>query len=82
MACLRDTLRNYEFPLHGVLTMIGRDPACDIVTDSPTVSARHFIILNRQGAFTVEDLDSMNGTFVNGHAWSTQSVCFPEIEFP
>lgn len=66
MACLRDTLRNCEFPLHGVLTMIGRDPACDIVAEAPTVSARHFIILNRKGVFTVEDLDSMNGTFVNG----------------
>ena len=66
MAELCDIRKNQKFPLHGVLTMIGRDPGCDIVVDSPVVSARHFIILNRKGSYSLEDLGSMNGTFVNG----------------
>ena len=65
MAVLKELRRNREFPLHHGLTLIGRDPGCDIVADSPLVSARHFIILHRKGSYSVEDLDSMNGTFVN-----------------
>lgn len=68
MAALLDIRSKQEFPLHSVLTLIGRDPACDIVVDSPVVSARHFIILHRNGSYSLEDLGRMNGTFVkNGH---------------
>ena len=56
MAALYDIRSNQEFPLHGVLTMIGRDPGCDIVVDSPVVSARHFIILNRKGIYTASKI--------------------------
>ena len=66
MATLQDARRNREFPLHGRLTTIGRDPGCDIVSDSPMISARHVVILHTQGHYSVEDLDSMNGTFING----------------
>ncbi|MBC7967839.1 MAG: SpoIIE family protein phosphatase [Fuerstia sp.] len=76
MADLCDIRRNQKFPLHGVLTVIGRDPGCDIVVDSPVVSARHFIILNRKGAYSLEDLGSMNGTFVNGHRLARRTRIF------
>jgi len=66
MAVLCEARSNQEFPLHGSLTMIGRAPGCDIVIDSPVVSARHFIILHNKGIYHLEDLGSMNGTFVNG----------------
>lgn len=66
MAALLDTLTNQAIPLHGVLTVIGRDPGCDIVAESPLVSARHLIILNRGGSYNIEDLASMNGTLLNG----------------
>ncbi len=73
MAYLRDIRRNEKFPLHGTLTIVGRDVACDIVVDLPTVSSRHFIILNRKGVYSIEDLGSMNGTFVNGHCLGRRS---------
>jgi len=76
MAALCDIRRNLKFPLHGVLTMIGRDPGCDIVVDSPVVSARHFIILNRKGSYSLEDLGSMNGTFVNGQRLARRTRLF------
>ena len=76
MAALYDIRSNQEFPLHGVMTMIGRDPGCDIVVDSPVVSARHFIILNRKGLYSLEDLGSMNGTFVNGHRLASRTRLF------
>ena len=76
MAELCDIRKNQKFPLHGVLTMIGRDPGCDIVVDSPVVSARHFIILNRKGSYSLEDLGSMNGTFVNGQRLAGRTRLF------
>lgn len=76
MAYLRDIRRNEKFPLHGPLTIVGRDAACDIVVDLPTVSSRHLIILNRKGVYSVEDLGSMNGTFLNGHLLPCRSRLF------
>lgn len=46
--------------------VIGRDPVADIVIDSSTVSRRHARIVVCPGSVTVEDLQSKNGTFVNG----------------
>ena len=30
-----------------------------------TVSRKHAVLTNRKGSFTIEDLGSLNGTFVN-----------------
>jgi sigma-B regulation protein RsbU (phosphoserine phosphatase) len=76
MAALCDARSHQEFPLHGVLTMVGRDVGCDIVVDSPVVSARHFIVLNRNGVYSLEDLGSMNGTFVNGRRLTARTRLF------
>ncbi|MGA2035553.1 MAG: FHA domain-containing protein, partial [Thermoguttaceae bacterium] len=46
--------------------LIGGDPKCDIVVDQPTVSGRHCRLTRTQEGFTLEDLQSTNGTFVNG----------------
>ncbi len=44
----------------------GRSRACDIVLDDPTVSKRHACFHARAGQAYVEDLQSTNGTLVNG----------------
>jgi pSer/pThr/pTyr-binding forkhead associated (FHA) protein len=46
---------------------IGRDPSCDITLDDEHVSRHHARIVPGSGGPSVEDLDSRNGTFVNGH---------------
>ena len=47
--------------------LIGGGEECDIVLDYPVVSAHHCLLRQRDdGAFTLEDLNSRNGTFVNG----------------
>ena len=46
-------------------TLIGRDPAADLVLDDPEVSSRHASIVPTNGGLIVEDLGSTNGTFVN-----------------
>lgn len=66
MAFLREDQANQEFQLCGKLTTIGRAPSCDIIVNSPMISAEHVLIVNTRGTYAVEDLDSRNGTFVNG----------------
>jgi hypothetical protein len=45
---------------------IGAAPECDIIVDHPTVSGRHCRITRTADGFLLEDLNSTNGTFVNG----------------
>jgi pSer/pThr/pTyr-binding forkhead associated (FHA) protein len=53
--------------LHGRATLsIGRDPQNDTVIVHPAVSRFHARITRRDGAFVIADLNSTNGTFVNG----------------
>lgn len=47
------------------ILLIGRLPNCDLVLESPQVSRRHAIIRQVGEAYSIEDLDSSNGTFVN-----------------
>jgi ABC-type multidrug transport system ATPase subunit/pSer/pThr/pTyr-binding forkhead associated (FHA) protein len=44
---------------------IGRDPSCDVVLDSPTVSRFHAQIERIGKRYRLQDLRSANGTFVN-----------------
>jgi len=49
----------------GERTRIGRSPECEIFLDDVTVSRNHAELVERDGAFFVEDQGSLNGTFVN-----------------
>ncbi len=44
----------------------GRDEECSVVIDASTVSRRHAKIVVRADSITIEDLESTNGTRVNG----------------
>jgi class 3 adenylate cyclase len=45
--------------------VLGRGDA-DVVIEDPEISRRHALIRERNGAVEIEDLDSLNGTWVNG----------------
>jgi pSer/pThr/pTyr-binding forkhead associated (FHA) protein len=47
-------------------TIIGRQRGCKVRIPSAEVSRRHCILSAQYGYVTVEDLDSANGTFLNG----------------
>ncbi len=49
----------------GERTVIGRSPDCDVFLDDVTVSRKHAEIRRDGERFTIEDLGSLNGTFVN-----------------
>ena len=46
--------------------VIGRHPACDLVIDASAVSRQHVSITFEDGEATLEDLQSRNGTTLNG----------------
>ena len=53
------------FHPEGERTTIGRSPDCDIFLDDVTVSRKHAVLVRRDGSFFIEDLGSLNGTFLN-----------------
>jgi FHA domain-containing protein/zinc ribbon protein len=55
-----------RFRLDGDLTTAGRHPDSDIFLDDVTVSRRHAEFYREGGRFTVRDVGSLNGTYVNG----------------
>src|SRR5262249_31095636 len=54
-----------RFRLDGELTTAGRHPDSDIFLDDVTVSRRHAEFYRHGARFTVRDVGSLNGTYVN-----------------
>lgn len=59
--------RVFDIPVNKPV-FIGRAKECDINLMSPGVSRRHAVIIARGGICGIKDLDSFNGTFLNGEA--------------
>ena len=70
-----------SLPLTDGEHIAGRDAECSLVIDGTTVSRRHARITVAHGAATVEDLDSTNGTHVNGTRISAPTRLAPGDEF-
>ena len=54
------------FPLAAGITIIGRHPNCDLRIPLMEISRRHCQVDCHNGLFSLRDLGSSNGTFVNG----------------
>lgn len=52
-------------PLDTDVLTIGRSPHSDIFLDDVTVSRHHARVMRDDSGFVVEDLNSLNGTYVN-----------------
>ncbi len=70
--------------------VLGRHPECDIVLEIPGASRKHARTLKNGIGYSIEDLDSRNGTFVNGkligeltrlHDGDTIRICELELAF-
>src|ERR1700746_1475281 len=58
--------RKRHVRLHSSETIVGRRHDCDLRIKSAEVSRRHCLLTFHDGCLRVEDLDSVNGTFLNG----------------
>ncbi|HEX8922246.1 MAG TPA: sigma 54-interacting transcriptional regulator [Pyrinomonadaceae bacterium] len=65
LAAIAGPLKGKSFTLAEDETSIGRESASRICLSDPSVSRRHCIIKQHGGLFKVNDLESLNGTFVN-----------------
>ena len=71
--------RNLKFKMHESYSikenaMIGRSKRCHVYIDDPYLSKNHARIFLKDGAFYIEDLDSTNGSFLNGRRLPSQPV--------
>jgi pSer/pThr/pTyr-binding forkhead associated (FHA) protein len=57
---------NQTYDLNKDIVTVGRDITNDIVINDPEVSRHHLRFTRGAGGYTIEDLGSTNGTFVNG----------------
>ncbi|MBI2816716.1 MAG: FHA domain-containing protein [Acidobacteria bacterium] len=55
-----------EIPLQKATMTIGRTPGNDLVIDNLAVSGLHARLVLEEDHFLVEDMNSLNGTFLNG----------------
>ena len=59
-------LRESAFVLDGEEVQVGRDPSNRIPISDPALSRRHCLLKREEGTYKLIDLDSRNGTYVNG----------------
>lgn len=55
-----------RFPLANVVSVVGRTDGNDVVVEDDSVSRRHAEVRKSGPGYAVRDLNSANGTFVNG----------------
>lgn len=65
---------NETFALKDGVTTIGRDSDNDIQLMSPDVSRHHAEIHNLPNVCAMEDLESANGTYINGEAITSSNL--------
>jgi pSer/pThr/pTyr-binding forkhead associated (FHA) protein len=57
-----------EIPLKKAKTLLGRDLSCDVCLDDSLVSSEHAVVVRSNGSYILEDLNSRNGTCVDGES--------------
>jgi pSer/pThr/pTyr-binding forkhead associated (FHA) protein len=67
-------LKGSRLTLNRAEVEIGRDPACDVFLDDVTVSRHHAVIRAGLRSDTIEDNNSLNGTYVNGSRVESSSL--------
>jgi pSer/pThr/pTyr-binding forkhead associated (FHA) protein len=58
--------RGTRFPIRRGETLLGRSPYCSIVLSNPLASRQHCALKLDGGSLAISDLESANGTWVNG----------------
>jgi hypothetical protein len=65
-----DSQAGLSFTVNGA-TVLGRSDQADVILEDPYASEFHLRLVSQEGALTVSDLGSTNGTYVNGRRITT-----------
>ena len=68
LTIIKGPLEGQSFPLSSFPMVIGRDPSSDLFLNDRTVTRRHASVDIIDNEVVICDLNSMNGTWVNGEA--------------
>ena len=71
---------DHEWALAEGSNLVGRDRDCTVRIDSATLSRHHARIVVANGAATLEDLGSKNGTLVNGQRVTETAVTLGDYD--
>jgi len=63
-----------SFTIDGDRTGIGRSPDAEVFLDDVTVSRNHALIVRRKDGLYIDDLGSLNGTYVNRRRIESQKL--------
>ena len=69
--------RSKSFPLPSSVTVIGRRQDCDLCIPLNIVSRRHCEFNLDDGTLSVRDLESRNGTYINGDIIGDETIVKP-----
>jgi Nif-specific regulatory protein len=72
-------LEGKVFPIAGADITIGRGPSNSVCIADPLLSRQHCRITREGEAFTLHDLGSFNGTFVNGAPIKKQAIAHGDL---
>ncbi len=65
LTAISGRLKGSVFTIEELPVVIGRETAATLCIADASVSRRHSLIEKENGDFVIEDLDSLNGTFIN-----------------
>ena len=77
LVAVNGSKKGATFPLASEEITIGRESASSISLNHASVSRRHCLIRREHDDFKILDLDSYNGTFVNGIPVKEQPSSMP-----
>jgi len=66
LTVLEGKYANQFWPIDQEEITLGRDDICDIVIPERQISRKHLKIISTENVFFIEDLNSRNGTWING----------------
>lgn len=63
-----------QWQLRTEKVLLGREQPADIVVDDPAASRRHALVYKKSGRWYLKDLDSTNGTYLDGPLRGTERI--------
>ncbi len=74
LVMFKDNGERKDFPLGEGITLIGRQDDCDLRIPLSEISRKHAQLIIHEGAVTIRDMGSANGTYINNQRVAEQDL--------